>query len=123
MLLDFGVQAQNVLSQGVIYALGRETTGRVTTAYVTSNFTGGAIGSAAGAVAWSAGGWLPVCAVGFAIAATAAARLADRAAPDAETPRATGPSGRRRPRLRRSLTRSAVPYAVRAKGTAEARPG
>ena len=37
--------------------LGRETTGRVTTAYVTSNFTGGAIGSAAGSVAWSAGGW------------------------------------------------------------------
>lgn len=71
VLLDFGVQAQNVLSQGVIYALGRETTGRVTTAYVTSNFVGGAIGSASGAVAWSAGGWLPVCAVGFGIAATA----------------------------------------------------
>jgi predicted MFS family arabinose efflux permease len=71
VMLDFGVQAQNVLSQGVIYALGRETTGRVTTAYVTSNFTGGAIGSASGAIAWSAGGWLPVCAVGFAIAATA----------------------------------------------------
>lgn len=71
LLLDFGVQGQNVLSQGAIYALGRETTGRVTTAYVTSNFSGGAVGSAAGAIAWSAGGWLPVCAVGFAIAATA----------------------------------------------------
>jgi predicted MFS family arabinose efflux permease len=70
-LLDFGVQGQNVLSQGAIYALGRETTGRVTTAYVTANFVGGSIGSAAGAIAWSAGGWLPVCAVGFAIAATA----------------------------------------------------
>lgn len=70
-LLDFGVQGQNVLSQGAIYALGRETTGRVTTAYVTSNFTGGAIGSAAGSIAWSAGGWLPVCAVGFCFAATA----------------------------------------------------
>jgi predicted MFS family arabinose efflux permease len=71
VLLDFGVQGQNVLSQGAIYALGRETTGRVTTAYVTSNFVGGAIGSAAGAIAWSVDGWLPVCAVGFAIAATA----------------------------------------------------
>jgi predicted MFS family arabinose efflux permease len=71
VLLDFGVQGQNVLSQGAIYALGRETAGRVTTAYVTSNFIGGAIGSAAGAIAWSADGWLPVCAVGFAIAATA----------------------------------------------------
>jgi predicted MFS family arabinose efflux permease len=71
VLLDFGVQGQNVLSQGAIYALGRATTGRVTTAYVTSNFAGGAIGSAAGAIAWSAGGWLPVCGVGFAFAATA----------------------------------------------------
>jgi predicted MFS family arabinose efflux permease len=71
VMLDFGVQGQNVLSQGAIYSLGRETTGRVTTAYVTSNFTGGAIGSAAGSVAWTAGGWLPVCCVGFAFAATA----------------------------------------------------
>ncbi len=70
-LLDFGVQGQNVLSQGAIYALGRETTGRVTTAYVTSNFVGGAIGSAAGSVAWSAGGWLATCAVGGAFALTA----------------------------------------------------
>jgi predicted MFS family arabinose efflux permease len=71
VMLDFGVQGQNVLSQGAIYALGRETTGRVTTAYITSNFTGGAIGSAAGSIAWTAGGWLPVCAVGFGFAATA----------------------------------------------------
>jgi predicted MFS family arabinose efflux permease len=71
VLLDFGVQGQNVLSQGVIYALGKETTGRVTTAYVTSNFTGGAIGSAAGSIAWSAGGWIVCCAVGVAFAATA----------------------------------------------------
>jgi predicted MFS family arabinose efflux permease len=70
-VLDFGVQGQNVLSQGAIYALGRETTGRVTTGYVTSNFVGGAIGSASGAIAWSAGGWLPVCCVGFGIALTA----------------------------------------------------
>lgn len=71
VVLDFGVQGQNVLSQGVIYALGRETTGRVTTAYVTSNFTGGAVGSAAGSIAWSAGGWIAVCGVGVAFAATA----------------------------------------------------
>lgn len=70
-VLDFGVQGQNVLSQGAIYALGRETTGRVTTAYVTSNFTGGAIGSAAGSIAWSAGGWGAVCGVGITLAAIA----------------------------------------------------
>jgi predicted MFS family arabinose efflux permease len=70
-VLDFGVQGQNVLSQGAIYSLGRETTGRVTTAYVTSNFVGGAIGSAAGSVAWSLGGWLAVCGVGVAFAGIA----------------------------------------------------
>jgi predicted MFS family arabinose efflux permease len=70
-VLDFGVQGQNVLSQGAIYALGRETTGRVTTAYVTANFVGGAIGSAAGSLAWSTGGWLAVCGVGVAFACVA----------------------------------------------------
>ncbi len=71
VVLDFGVQGQNVLSQGAIYALGRATTGRVTTAYVTSNFVGGAIGSASGSLAWSAGGWLAVCGVGVAFAGIA----------------------------------------------------
>jgi predicted MFS family arabinose efflux permease len=71
VVLDFGVQGQNVLSQGAIYALGKETTGRVTTAYVTSNFAGGAVGSAAGSIAWSAGGWTAVCGVGIAFAAIA----------------------------------------------------
>ncbi len=70
-VLDFGVQGQNVLSQGAIYALGKETTGRVTTAYVTSNFIGGAIGSAAGSIAWSTGGWGAVCGVGVAFAGIA----------------------------------------------------
>ena len=72
-VLDFGVQGQNVLSQGAIYALGRETTGRVTTAYVTSNFIGGAIGSAAGSLAWGVGGWGAVCGVGAAFACIALA--------------------------------------------------
>jgi predicted MFS family arabinose efflux permease len=69
VLIDFGVQGQNVLSQHVIYGLGAENASRVTTAYVTSNFLGGALGSAAGSVAWGAGGWLAVCAVGAVIAA------------------------------------------------------
>ena len=72
ILIDFGVQGQNVLSQHVIYGLGTENASRVTTAYVTSNFVGGAIGSAAGSLAWDAGGWSAVCVVGAAIAAVAA---------------------------------------------------
>jgi predicted MFS family arabinose efflux permease len=67
-LLDLGVQGQNVLSQGVIYALGNESASRVTTAYVTANFIGGALGSAAGSAAWSTGGWTACCAVGATLA-------------------------------------------------------
>jgi predicted MFS family arabinose efflux permease len=68
VLLDAGAQGQNVLSQHVIYGLGAENASRVTTAYVTGNFLGGALGSAAGSFAWEAGGWSAVCAVGGAFA-------------------------------------------------------
>jgi predicted MFS family arabinose efflux permease len=71
VLIDFGVQGQNVLSQHVIYGLGAENASRVTTAYVTANFIGGAVGSAAGSIAWETGGWPAVCIVGAAIAALA----------------------------------------------------
>jgi predicted MFS family arabinose efflux permease len=71
VVLDFAVQGQNVLSQGYIYALGSEHASRVTTAYVTSNFVGGALGAAACSLAWTAGGWDAVCATGGAFAALA----------------------------------------------------
>jgi predicted MFS family arabinose efflux permease len=67
ILLDFAVQGSNVISQHVIYGLGPENASRVTTAWVTGNFLGGAVGSAAGSLAWDAGGWSAVCAVGGAI--------------------------------------------------------
>jgi predicted MFS family arabinose efflux permease len=70
-LLDLGAQGQNVLSQGVIYSLGAHNAGRVTTAYVTANFTGGTIGSIAASVAWTTDGWTGVCSCGAAIAALA----------------------------------------------------
>jgi predicted MFS family arabinose efflux permease len=68
VLLDAVAQGPNVLSQHVIYGLGTEHASRVTTAYVTGNFLGGALGSAAGSLAWEAGGWSAVCAVGGAVA-------------------------------------------------------
>jgi predicted MFS family arabinose efflux permease len=101
-VLDFGVQGQNVLSQGAIYALGRETTGRVTTAYVTSNFTGGAIGSAAGSIAWSAGGWGAVCGIGLAFAGIA--MLLWLTEPGHRAKRTDG-GGRRLPAAARALRR------------------
>jgi predicted MFS family arabinose efflux permease len=70
-ILDFGIQGQNVLSQGAIYGLGKQTAGRVTTAYITSNFVGSSIGSAVGALAWSAGGWTVVCLAGIGFAGVA----------------------------------------------------
>jgi len=103
-VLDFGVQGQNVLSQGAIYALGRETTGRVTTAYVTSNFTGGAIGSAAGSLAWSVGGWGAVCGVGVAFACIA--MLLWLTEPDPGGAKRTDDGGRRLPAAARTPRRS-----------------
>lgn len=73
VLLDLGVQGQNVLSQGVIYALGSENAGRVTTAYVTSNFLAGAFGSAVASVAWAVGGWSAVVIAGACFATLALA--------------------------------------------------
>ena len=78
VVIDFAVQGQNVLSQGVIYALGDEHASRVTTAYVTGNFAGGALGGAAASLAWTAGGWDAVCATGAGIAAVGARLLAHR---------------------------------------------
>jgi predicted MFS family arabinose efflux permease len=69
IVIDFGVQGQNVLSTHVIYGFGHEQASRVTTAYTTSNFVGGAIGSAVGSAAWSAGGWGLVCVCGAVMAA------------------------------------------------------
>ena len=71
VMLDFAVQGQNILSQHVIYGLGSENASRVTSAYVTGNFIGGAIGSAAGSLAWEAGGWTAVSGVGGGIALVA----------------------------------------------------
>jgi predicted MFS family arabinose efflux permease len=67
LALDFGVQGQQVLSQHAIYGLGQENASRVTTAYMTANFTGGAIGSAAGSIAWGQDGWTGVCIVGVVV--------------------------------------------------------
>ena len=71
VLLDFAVQGQNVVSQSLLSTLGSGTISRMTTAYVTANFAGGAVGSASSAIAWSAGGWHGVCAAGAAITAVA----------------------------------------------------
>jgi predicted MFS family arabinose efflux permease len=68
ILLDLGIQGQHILNQSTIYTLAPDARSRVTTAYMSSNFAFGALGSAAASVAWSAGGWGAVSAVGLGLA-------------------------------------------------------
>jgi predicted MFS family arabinose efflux permease len=64
VVLDLAVQGAHILNQGEIYALRPEARSRVTSVYMTLYFIGGAVGSAASAVLWDAGGWTAVCAFG-----------------------------------------------------------
>lgn len=73
VLLDLGVQGLQVTNQSEIYRLAPQARSRVTTAYMTSYFIGGAAGSAAGAGVYGAAGWGGVCALGGGIALVALA--------------------------------------------------
>jgi len=64
IMLDAGIQAQNVLAQTRIFAVSASERSRLNTAFVTSNFIGGAIGSALAGVLWAAGGWTALCLAG-----------------------------------------------------------
>jgi len=64
VLLDLGTQGTHILNQGTIYQLRPEARSRLTTAYMTAFFVGGALGSAAAAFALSHFGWLGVAAGG-----------------------------------------------------------
>jgi hypothetical protein len=68
VLLDLGIQGQHILNQSTIYTLRGDARSRVTTAYMTCNFTFGALGSAAASLAWSAGGWGAVSVLGIGLA-------------------------------------------------------
>ncbi|HTO22229.1 MAG TPA: hypothetical protein VMQ10_07070, partial [Spirochaetia bacterium] len=61
-----GVQGTQILNQGQIYRLGAEERSRLTAAYMTPFFLGGAVGSAISVAAWRAGGWTAVCIAGAA---------------------------------------------------------
>ncbi|MGI4796588.1 MAG: MFS transporter [Janthinobacterium lividum] len=74
--LDFGLQSGQVANQARIFALGNDIRARLNTVYMVAVFGGGAFGSLAGTVAWSAAGWTGVCALSGALVALAAAILA-----------------------------------------------
>ncbi|MEP9348389.1 MFS transporter [Xanthobacter sp. KR7-225] len=84
VLLDFGMQSALVSHQHIIYALKPEARARLNTAFMGVMFLGGAAGSGLGTLAWNAGGWGLVSAlgIGFGLAAAllqGAARLRLRA--------------------------------------------
>jgi predicted MFS family arabinose efflux permease len=64
VVLDLGVQGTHISNQSVIYALRAGARSRINTAYMTCYFAGGALGSAAADIAWSAAGWTGVCLIG-----------------------------------------------------------
>lgn len=68
-LLDVAVQGVMILNQTRLFAaVPDELRSRANTAFVTSNFIGGALGSAAASVLWDAGGWGAVCLAGAVVA-------------------------------------------------------
>ncbi len=75
ILLDAGVQAGHVTSLSRVHALSAEARNRMTTIYMVAFFSGGALGSAVSAFAWSRWGWLGVCAAGVVMPLLAATVL------------------------------------------------
>jgi predicted MFS family arabinose efflux permease len=64
VLLDLGVQGTQILNQSTIYSLHPQARSRLTTAYMTCFFIGGAIGSAVAAAAFTHFGWIGVAVAG-----------------------------------------------------------
>lgn len=67
LLLDVALQAVGILNQTRLFSVSAAERSRLNTAYVTGNFLGGALGSAAASVLWSHGGWVAVTAAGAAL--------------------------------------------------------
>ncbi len=64
VLLDLAHQGVHITNQSLIYALRPEARGRITSAYMTCYFAGGAIGSALVGVVHAHAGWTGVCLLG-----------------------------------------------------------
>jgi predicted MFS family arabinose efflux permease len=62
VLLDAAIQATNVLNQTRLFSVDPSARSRLNTAFVVSNFIGGAVGSTITGVLWQFGGWSAVTA-------------------------------------------------------------
>lgn len=70
LVLDLGVQGLHITNQSVVYRLRQDARSRITTAYMTTYFTGGALGSAAAVAVYGAAGWGGVCLLGGVVASS-----------------------------------------------------
>ncbi len=68
LVLDVAIQGINILNQTRMFAVSGEARSRLNTAFVTSNFLCGAVGSVLAGVLWSAGGWTAVTLTGAGLA-------------------------------------------------------
>ncbi|WP_158818711.1 MFS transporter [Methylocapsa sp. S129] len=66
ILLDAGVQGNQVVGQRVIYGLGAEARSRLNGLYIAIFFVGGAVGSSIASLAYTLGGWERVSWIGLA---------------------------------------------------------
>ncbi|MGK5680616.1 MFS transporter [Actinoplanes sp. URMC 104] len=67
VLLDFAVQAHQVMSQHEIYALNPHARARINTVFMTTVFTGGAVASALTGALHHSFGWTGACLLGAAL--------------------------------------------------------
>jgi predicted MFS family arabinose efflux permease len=71
VVLDVAVMGLNILNKIRLFDVSPEARSRVNTAFVTCNFIGGALGSAAATLLWSAGGWTAVSVAGISLSVIA----------------------------------------------------
>ncbi|WP_197520309.1 MFS transporter [Paraburkholderia tropica] len=71
-LLDFANQSGQIANQARIFKLDPASRARLNTVYMVFTFAGGAVGSALGTTAWSAGRWFGVCTAGAVLIGLAA---------------------------------------------------
>lgn len=64
VIIDAAVQANQVVSQRIIFSVPAEIRGRVNALYMTITFGGGALGSLLGTVSYHGGGWTMTAMVG-----------------------------------------------------------
>jgi predicted MFS family arabinose efflux permease len=78
--LDIGVIGEQTIGRRAVNPLNPNARGRLNSLFVSIFFVGGALGAGAAGLAWSASGWLAVCALGasFGFAALAADVVANR---------------------------------------------